>query len=225
MKLKYIAASLILMSLLSSCVKKELRSDIKDFVASFSLSDSMSTYKHAGYTNAKESFIDGVKTQENTTLEFNLLDESNPQYHLKITTKIDEGEEKKYEKLLTKNEDKFYLNETEKEPIEYSLDQVKLLVRDFFFTKTQYEGTYHSNGMYYGDLILETARDLQEFIEIDQENEWYIFYHFTKGKVEGKAASVEQYYSVNKLGMLVKNISKQVNGVNYINQEINVFNY
>ena len=79
--------------------------------------------------------------------------------------------------------------------------------------------------MYYGDLILETARDLQEFIEIDQENEWYIFYHFTKGKVEGKAASVEQYYSVNKLGMLVKNISKQVNGVNYINQEINVFNY
>ena len=109
--------------------------------------------------------------------------------------------------------------------MEFSIAEIENLIRDFFYTKTMYEGSYHSNGMYYGDLILETCMDLQEFIKIDQENEWYIFHHQTKGKVDGKAASVEQYYSVNKLGMLVKNISKQVNGVNYINQEINVFNY
>ena len=36
---------------------------------------------------------------------------------------------------------------------------------------------------------------------------------------------VPTFMVVNKLGMLVKNISKQVNGENYINQEINVFNY
>ena len=225
MKLKYIAASLILMSLLSSCVKKELRSDIKDFVASFSLSDSMSGYKHAGYTNVKETFIDGTKTLENTTLEFNILDESNPTYHLKTITKVNDGDENIYEKFLTKNEDKIYLNETDKEAVEFSIAEVELLIQDFFFTKTMYEGTYHCNGMYYGDLILETARELQTFVEIDQENGWYVFYHFTKGKVDGKDSSVEQYYSVNKLGMLVKNISKQVNGVNYINQEINVYNY
>ena len=225
MKLRFIAASFVMMSLLSSCAKKELRSDIKDFVASFSLSDSMSTYKHAGYTDAKVTFIDGIKTEENTTVEFNILDETNPQYSLEKKTKINDGEENIYTKWITKNEDKFFLNETDKEAVEFSIAEIENLVRDFFYTKIMYEGSYHSNGMYYGDLILETARDLQEFVQIDQENQWYIFHHQTKGKVDGKAASVEQYYSVNKLGMLVKNISKQVNGDNYINQEINVFNY
>ena len=212
-----------MMSLLSSCAKKELRSDIKNFVASFSLSESLLAYKHAGYTSEKESFIDGVKTSENTTLNFNISDEENPEYHLKTITKIDDKEEKVYEKFLSKNEEKIYLNETEKDPIEYSINDVNLLVQDFFFLEVLLDGTYHCKGMYYGDLVLETARDFQEFVEIDQENQWYVFHHTTKGKVDGKKASVEQYYSVNKLGMLVKNVSKQVNGDNYINQEINVF--
>ena len=223
MKLRYLAASLLTMSLLSSCAKKELRSDIKDFVASFSLSESMLAYKHAGYTSEKESFIDGVKTNENTTLNFNILDEENPEYHLKTITKTNDEDEKVYEKFLSKNEEKIYLNETEKEPVEYSINDVKLLVQDFFFTEVLLEGTYHCYGMYYGDLVLETARDFQEFVTIDQENELYELHYFTKGKGNGKPSTLEQYYSVNKLGMLVKNISKQANGDNYINQEINVF--
>ena len=223
MKLRYIATSLLMVSLLSSCGKKELRSDIKDFVASFSLSSSFEEYKHAGYVNEKESFIDNVKTVEKVTLNFNVLDMNNPEYHLKKTTKIDEGAEKIYEKLLTKNDDKFYLEETEKEAVEYSIEDIQKLVQDFFYTSIMYEGTYHCNGMYYGDLVLETCRELQEFVKIDTENELYEFYHYSKGKVEGKASVVEQYYSVNKLGMLVKTISKQSNGNNYINQEINVF--
>ena len=222
MKLRFIATPLVLVSLLSSC-GKELRSDIKDFVASFSLSESMSEYKHAGYTNVKETFKDGVKTLENTTLNFNVTDVENIEYHLKTITKIDEGEEKIYEKFISKNEDKYLLNETEKDPVEYSVENINLLVQDFFYKATMYEGGYHYNGMYYGDLILETAKDLQEFVQIDAENELYVFHHLTKGKVEGVSSSVEQYYSVNKLGMLVKNISKQSKGNDYINQEINVF--
>lgn len=222
MKLRFIATSIALMSLLSSC-GKELRSDIKNFVTSFSLSESMSTYKHAGYTDDKETFIDGVKKKENTILSFNLLDPENPEYHLKTITKIDEGEEKTYEKFISKNEEKFYLNETEKDPIEYTIENINLLVQNFFYKSTMMEGSYHCNGMYYGDLIQETAKDLQEFVQIDEENHWYVFHHFTKGKVEGKDSSVEQYYSVNKLGMLVKNVSKQSKGNDYINEEINVF--
>ncbi len=211
------------MSLLSSCGQNELRSDIKEFVASFSLTESMELYKHAGYTSIKESLINGVKTSETTTLNFDISDLENISYDFKVVTKINDGNEEIKEKLITKVEEKYFLNETEKEPVEYTVDNIKLLIQDFFFTKTMYEGTYHSNGMYYGDLILETARDLQGFIEINQENQLYIFYHKTQGKVDGKDSMVEQYYSVNKHGMLVKNISNQVNGENYINQEINVF--
>ena len=208
--------------LLSSCAK-ELRSDIKEFVASFSLSESMSTYKHAGYTSVKISEVDGVKTEENISLSFNTLDEENLTYSFTKKTKINDGEENIFQKFLTKNDGKYFLNETDKEPVEYSISQINLLVQEFFYKNVMYEGTYHCNGMYYGDLILETIQELQGFVEINQEKEWYIFSHKTSGKVDGKDSSVEQYYSVNKLGMLIQNISKQSYGSNYINQEINVF--
>ena len=208
--------------LLSSCAK-QLRSDIKEFVASFSLSQSMSTYKHAGYTSVKISEVDGVKTEENISLSFNTLDEENLTYNFTKKTKINDGEENIFQKFLTRNEGRYFLNETDKEPVEYSVDQINLLVQEFFYKNVMYEGTYHCNGMYYGDLILETISELQGFVEIDQEKESYIFSHKTAGKVEGKDSSVEQYYSVNKLGMLIQNISKQSYGSNYINQEINVF--
>ena len=223
MKLRFFASSLLVMSLLSSCGQKELRSDIKDFVASFSLSESMSSYKHAGYTNQKVTFIDGVKTEENTTLNFSILDEENASYNFTKKTKINDGEEEVYVKYLTKIENKYFIYETSIDPVECSIETLKLLIQDFFYTKVMYEGSYHCNGMYYGDLILETVRELQEFVTIDANNSLYEFYHYTTGKVEGKDSKVEQYYSVNKLGMLVKNISKQSNGDNYINQEINVF--
>lgn len=222
MKLRKIVTSLFMVLLLSSCAK-ELRSDIKEFVASFSLSESMSTYKHAGYTSVKISEVDGVKTEENISLTFNTLDEENLSYSFTKKTKINDGEENIFEKFLTKNDGKYFLNETDKEPVEYSIDQINLLVQEFFYKNVMYEGTYHCNGMYYGDLILETIQELQGFVEINQEKEWYIFSHKTSGKVDGKDSSVEQYYSVNKLGMLIQNISKQSYGSNYINQEINVF--
>ena len=222
MKLRKIVTSLFMVLLLSSCAK-ELRSDIKEFVASFSLSESMSTYKHAGYTSVKISEVDGVKTEENISLSFNTLDEENLTYSFTKKTKINDGEENIFQKFLTKNDGKYFLNETDKEPVEYSISQINLLVQEFFYKNVMYEGTYHCNGMYYGDLILETIQELQGFVEINQEKEWYIFSHKTSGKVDGKDSSVEQYYSVNKLGMLVQNISKQSYGSNYINQEINVF--
>ena len=223
MKLRFIATSLLMVSLLSSCKQNELRSDIKEFVASFSLSSAIEAYKHAGYTSVKESFIDGKKTSENIILNFDVLDIENPTYNYQKITKTNDEEEQKEEKYIQKNEEKIYFFETNKEPIEYSTEDVEKLIIEFFYTKTMYEGTYHCNAMYYGDLVLETARDFQEFVTIDADNSLYVFYHLTKGRVEGKASSVEQYYSVNKLGMLVKNISNQSKGEDYIKQEINVF--
>ena len=223
MKLKYIATSLVMVSLLSSCNKKELRSDIKEFVASFSLSESIETYKHAGYISKKETFKDGVKTLENISLNFDVRDMENPSYEYKKITKINDGDEQILEKSLTKIENKIYFLETNKEAVEYSIEQVQNLILDFFYTETLLEGSYHCNGMYYGDLVLETARDFQEFVTIDADNSLYVFYHLKKMTVEEKDSSIEQYYSVNKLGMLVKNISNQSKGEDYIKQEINVF--
>jgi hypothetical protein len=86
-----------------------------------------------------------------------------------------------------------------------------------------YDGTYHAQGMYYGDLLLETARELQAFITINEAKTELIFEHNSKGRVDGKDAEIKQKYSVNKLGMLIKNNVEQHNGDDYIIQEINVF--
>ena len=132
MKLRKLTPLIGAVLLLSSC-GNTLRSDIKEFVASFSLSESMLAYKHAGYTSVKVSVIDGTKTEENIELSFNTLDEENIQYSFTKTTKINDGEENIFEKFLTKNEGQYFLNETNKNPVEYSLSDINLLIQDFFF--------------------------------------------------------------------------------------------
>ncbi len=211
------------MSLLTSCSPAELRSDIKDFVASFSLSESMSTYVHAGYTSNKITVFSGVTRHIDETLEFDMSDPENPVYEFTKSLKVGDYEPEISKNFLKKEEGKIYFVEGDKEPVEYTSNQISLLIQDFFYKETLYEGTYHARGMYYGDLILETARELQGFITINDAKTELIFEHNSKGKVDGKNAEVKQKYSVNPLGMLIKNHVEQVNGDESIIQDIEVY--
>ena len=223
MNRRIIAPTLAAMSLLASCSPVELRSDIKEFVASFSLSESMSTYVSGGYTSVKETRFDGVIRHINESLTFDMKNPENPVYEYQKSIQIGEETPEITKNFLKKIDDKIYFVEGEKEPVEYNAQQINKLFTDFFYKETLYDGAYHAQGMYYGDLLLETARELQDFITINDAKTELFFEHNSKGRVDGKDAEVKQKYSVNKLGMLIKNNVEQHNGDDYIIQEINVF--
>ena len=53
--MKKVVLPLVLLTLLTSChAKPELRKDITEFIAQFSLSEAMAEYKTGGYTSTKE---------------------------------------------------------------------------------------------------------------------------------------------------------------------------
>lgn len=196
---------IILLATLSSCsTKPELRADIKEFVTNFSLKKAMDTYKKGGYVKEVEAIEDGKVNLEVTEMEFSYLDGTHPSYSKTTTKYVDEIEVEKIEEEFVVMDDKYYLF-TNGELKESSLDECSGLIRNFFYTKTQIEGEYHVQGMYYGDYILQVAPVLQEFITIDQENELYLFEYEVDVVRDGVTVTCGQSYSVNKLGMLIEN--------------------
>ena len=211
------------MPLLNACSQVELRSDIKEFVASFSLADSIEAYKEAGYTSEKETKINGVLFTEKIDFYFNIKDWNNPEYQVTTISKNGKEDENISKKFLEVIDTKFYLNDNGVRSDEYSRLQVEELIRPFFYKDVELSGGYHSGGMYYGDLIMETVGDLQTFVTIDKENSLYQFSHVVTQEVESGSITATTIYSVNKLGMLTKNISKMESGSDYLHQEINVY--
>ena len=70
-----------LLALLSSCVSSiPLRSDISEFIASFSLEKSLSTYVNAGYSRHKVVFANNTKTEEFIEVDFNIENVNHPAY-------------------------------------------------------------------------------------------------------------------------------------------------
>ena len=218
-----IVISLIAMPLLNACSPVEIRSDIKEFVASFSLADSIEAYKEAGYTSDKKTMINGVLFTEKIDFYYNVKDPENPSYEMTTTSKSGTEEEKIVKNFLEVKDGEIFYIEGEKDPVSYSQEQVVELIKPFFYKQTMYDGAYHSDGMYYGDFILEIVRELQAFVTIDTENELYCFNHSSKEDKDGVHSEIEIHYSVNKLGMLTKNISRVQNGRDYVDQEINVY--
>lgn len=198
--------------LLSGCVR-DLRSDIAKFITSFSLEDCFATYKEASYISTKNKDIDGVKTKEIKKMEISTVDPENPAYDLSLNI-YDENDvlthsERHY---IERREEGFFLIKNQEET-PYSLEECHALILTFFYKTTLYEDTphpYHSGGMYYGDHILEMARDIQDFLSIDEENNLLVFHH----EQSGVDTEIIQTYSINSLGMLESNYFYARNGTN-----------
>lgn len=186
---------------LTSChTKPELRKDIKEFIAQFSLEESLEEYKSGGYTSTKVEIKEGKEQTTLITLEYSRVDENHPTYVEVTTESIDEVITSQVEVRFVEIEDEYYLS-TNGELKPSSLKEVNSLITKFFYKKVEMDGQYHIQGYYYGDYIKEVAPVLQRFVTIDQENELYVYEY----SVTTNSDTVSQRYTINKFGMLVDN--------------------
>ncbi|MBQ6920769.1 MAG: hypothetical protein IJQ72_02580 [Bacilli bacterium] len=201
---KFLFPVILLITLSSCSTKPELRADIKEFISKFSLEEAMNTYKKGGYIKEIEEINGEKKTLERIEMEFSYLDAAHPSYTKTTTKFVDDVESSKEEVEFVEIESKYYVS-TNGELKESSLKECSELINNFFYEKTQIEGEYHTQGMYYGDYILQVAPMLQNYITIDQDQELYLCNYETEGIQKGEKVTYEQHYSVNKMGMLVEN--------------------
>lgn len=207
MKKKFIVL-ITIVSLLPACGQNrvKLRSDIEEFIASFSLEKAMETYAKVEFEEktVHHNYKDGgdVKTDILKTISFDYSDAHNIEYLEKTITKVNDVQtEEKIDHIIT-NEDKYYLTSGDITK-EISADETNNYFVKFFYTTTQNDGRYHSGGMYYGDYLTDISCVLQDYVTIDMENSLYIYdYSFeTASKTELR----KQKYSVNSIGMIVNN--------------------
>lgn len=205
MKLRKIFVVVSTVTLLASCSQNNLRSDIAEFIASFSLEDSIKAYFEAGYIETKIATENDTVTKTVLKFDFNVKDALHPQYKKVTSTFINENLEKEVVEEIKEENDKFYFYKTGEEASEYSLEQVHSLVEKFFYQKVEYE-TIHLYGMYYGDYIKQIVTTLQSLVTIDTDRDLYC-YSANRTYLNDKNIKVfeEQNYEVNRLGMLSKN--------------------
>ena len=195
--MKKLVLPFVLLSALCAChTKPELRKDIKEFISQFSLNAAMEQYVTGGYTSTKVT----ATTKEVISLEFSRVDAEHPTYKETTTIYENDVETSKVEVEVVENEDGLFLS-TNGELQATTLKKVNNLITKFFYKQVDLDGTYHTQGCYYGDYLKEVAPVLQKYVTIDQEQELYIYeYEATVNNVE-----CHQKYLVNKWGMLVEN--------------------
>lgn len=224
MKRTKILLVITFLSLLSSCQDNYIRSDIKEFIASFSLEDSVKEYKNAGYIKTTSVDNNGKKSQTVENLSFNVTDAAHPKYQKEVKEYEEEVlKETKIEKV-TEEDGKFYFTSFEGEKTEYSLAQVHELVEDYFYTTVE-ATVVHLGGMYYGDYIRQIISAAQQYVTIDTEHSLYVYdVGDTHTNETGDEVRQHQTYSINKLGMLVKNFLSRERDYLKVITEIETYN-
>ena len=192
-------------SLLTSCSDNSLRSDIKEFIASFSLEESIKAYLEAGYTETKVAVENKVTTKTVEVFDFNVKDAMHPKYKKATSTYIDGKFDNEVSEEIIEENNTFYLLKNNSEKEEYTLEKAHKKVEQYFYKSVEYDAV-HLYGMYYGDYIKQIVTMLQSLVTIDTENDLYV-YHASRTYLNDKNIKVyeEQTYKVNRLGMLVSN--------------------
>ena len=186
--------------LLVSCNQKVLREDVKNFIANFSLENSMNEYKEAGYESLAEVSDGKDITKTKEKLDFNIKDESNITYSYFHKEYKNEELTSETTVSISTVESKYIYSDKDGEK-EISLDEVKKVVSKFFYTTDEYD--FHNYGCYYGDIINESAYDFQNVTTIDDEAGLLTIEYSTK--LSNENATAKQKIVANKLGMLVSN--------------------
>lgn len=208
--------------LLTSCGSRNdgLRSDIADFIASFSLDKSIVEYQEAGYESIREMHISNKVTIEVEKVDFNIKDMSNLSYVHTLVTTID-GEEDSSRIQKIEVVDSKYMYTLDEDTHEVDIEYALTIVNTFFYIQEPIDG-YRVRGMYYGDYIKEIASTMQDAITIDQENKLLI--DSFRQIDESQGMDITTTLKVNKLGMLVSNEQKFISHNDWITQNITVYN-
>ena len=204
--------------LLTSCFRAKLRDDIKNFISSFSYATAVEEYKEASYEHLQTITKEDEVTRKEKSFYFNRKDENNLQYTYTYKYFVnDELTTLKEESIsLVNNEYHFVNNEGEDEVL--TIAQVNKKIDRFFYESMPIDN-YHEGGMYYGDLLLETAYKMQRNIDIDEKNK-ILTVQFIDYKVNNVV--MNELYHVDEFGMLMDFTLSQSNSKITLNESINV---
>ena len=209
------------MTLLTSCNKKELRSDIAEFIASFSVEEAVESYKKTEMNKTQTVLKDGEKTVTIETIDFDVTDPYNPQYHRHSDKYVNEVKTESIDQYFKHENDDYFviINDVE---YKYDLEKCHDLIRQFFYKAVYLDGTYHEPGYYYGDMIKASALDYQNYISIDEEKQELTFSNCQNQIQNGEDVRRCSTFRVDALGMLTYNLAVTSVGANEARTEITI---
>ena len=219
MKRRYIALIIPTISLLTSCLKSELRSDIVNFIASFSIDLAIENYPAAKYTREDISIENNVTSKIKTEMSISRKDIDNLTYDYQEITYENEVEKKSIHRYIEKREEKyFYINESG--AVEKNKEEINDLLNNFFYTSST-EGIY-TGGMFMGDAFREILPDIQDLVTIDSENKLLVYSYVNLMQEENKEVEISQSVTLDQYGMLIKEDMKKTSDLGIFETHIEV---
>ena len=225
MNRRIIALPIVAISLLSSCSNvPDLRSDIAEFITSFSYDESTKVYLDCGYVRED---ISHEKTGEVITVKesisINVKNKDNLVYDYRYLKSIDNVEKENKHYYISKSNDHYLYYNGGENPVSKSEQEVRVeLITKFFYT-VEFEGT-HTGAMYIADSLLGILPNIQRYVTINKEDET-----LTYDKPFGPSEAAEGYefselLVVDKYGMTKSCDIYQTNGITSLKTTIKVTN-
>lgn len=204
MKRKIFVPLTVTISLLASCGgTRPLRSDIKQFIASFSIKEARNTYLESSYLRTDLYHEPEQEIRTELSVSFNIKDKENATYEYYFKKYIDEELDEKNSHLtkIQKGESGYVVN---KDGVESVIDYEQVeqnYVRHFFYRSNVAD--VHSIGMYMGDVLIEALPGIQDYVTTDFDNE-LLTYDIPFGvKKDVQGYDFSEVLVVNSIGMLV----------------------
>ena len=219
MKRRFVAICLTVISLLTSCGKAKLRSDIIEFIASFSIDLAVQNYPSASYERENISIENGVTSKEVKRMSINRKNPDSLSFLYEEITYENDEEKTTLRRYIEKNNEKYFYV-SEEGSIEKTKEQVNALINNFFYTSST-EGIY-TGGMFMGDAFREILPDIQDLVTIDSENKLLVYSYVNHMIEEEKEVTITQSISLDEYGMLVKDDLKKESDLGIFETHIEV---
>ena len=201
MKRRFITIIIPVISLLSACAKNSLRSDIQEFIASFSIDSAVVNYPSARYVREDISTENNVTSKVVITMAINRQNQEDLAYDYTKITYEDNVEKSNVHRYVEKNNEKYFYV-TEDGSSERTKEQVNDLIDTFFYTSSK-EGIY-TGGMFMGDAFREIIPDIQDLVTIDSENKLLVYSYVNVMRDQEKEVTINLNVTLDQYGMLVK---------------------
>ena len=209
-------------SLLTSCGSRPIRSDIIQFIASFSITESRAQYKEAGYETNIVSTDENMVTRVTETLDFNIKDLDNISFEHRYTRyDNDVLSDTSYYKHVVKKEGQYYFVDND---VETSITSEQIISQyvTIFFYKSNFQEIYQY-GMYMGDTLKTVMSDIQDYVTVDFDHNT-LTYDIPMGvKKDAEGYDFEEILVVDNIGMLKSCYIKQTNTI--VEMETNTIVY
>ena len=219
MKRRFVAIIIPVISLLTACARSNIRSDIKEFIASFSIDLAVENYQVASYSREDISIENEVTSKIVTTMSIDRKNKDNLAYDYQTITYENNDVKNQEHRYIEKNNEKYFYY-TEEGNYEQTSEQVDSLINGFFYTSSK-EGIY-TGGMFMGDAFREILPNIQDLVTIDSENKLLVYSYVNVMNEKNKEVRIEQTVTLDEYGMLVKEDMKKTSDLGVYETHIEV---